>query len=98
MHCISTSPHLMQHLDCASVVKLFFSYSPPSGTHPPPPLTPLRGSRFRVVFRSFSSRVRVDFESRLENDSKSTRKRSKNDSKSTPSVVVGDESRRVGCS
>ena len=58
-------------------MKLFFSYSPPLRIHPPPPSTPFPGSRFRVVSRSFSSRFRVDFEARLENDSKSTQKRPK---------------------
>ena len=57
--------------------------------HRPPPPRESISSRFR----SFSSRSCVDFESRLDNDSKSIRKRSKNDSKSTPweggSVVVG---------
>ena len=36
--------------------KLFFSYSPPPGIGPPPQPTPLPGSQFRVVCRSFSSR------------------------------------------
>ena len=63
------------HQSMGSVRTLFFGYSPPPATHPPPPPTPLPGSRFRVVFWSFSSRFRVDFESRLESSRKTTRNR-----------------------
>ena len=63
-----------------NLVKLFFSYSPPPEIHPPPPPTPLPGSRFRVVFRSFSSRSRVAIRNRLKVDSKTTEKRLEMDS------------------
>ena len=97
---VGCSPELLnrQNRMKATLVKLFFSYSPPPGIHPPPRPTPLPGSRFRVVFRSFSSRFRVVFESRLEIDSKTTEKRLEIDSLGGGSVVVGDESRGAGCS
>ena len=47
-----------------SIVKLFFSYSPSHGIHPPPPHQPLSQG---VDFESFFGRFRVD----LENDWKS---------------------------
>ena len=68
----------------AILVILFSSYSPFPPTHRPLPPTPLPRSRFGVVFQLFSSRFRVDFELRLENDRKAIRNRPKNDSKSTP--------------
>ena len=66
-------------------MKLFFSYSPPPGIHPPPPPTPFQ----RVDFESFFGRFRVHFESRLENDSKTTEKRLEIDSLGRGSVVEG---------
>ena len=76
-------------------MKLFFSYSPLPGIHPPPPPTPPRSksisSRFSVVFESVP-------QNRLKSDSKMTEKRHEIDSLGGGSVVVGDESRRVGCS
>ena len=63
------------------LVKLFFSYSPPPGIHPPPPPTPFPGSRFRVVFLSFWSRFRVEFDrKRPEIDAETTEKRLEIDS------------------
>ena len=56
VYTIAVFPNGMHH----SLVKSFFSYSPPPGIHPPPPPTPFLGSRFRVVFRSFSSRFRLE--------------------------------------
>ena len=61
-----------------------FSYSPPPDSSPPPP-TPSQG----VDFESFFGRFRVDFESRLENDSKSTRKRPKMTRNRLPERGVG---------
>ena len=59
-----------------NLVKWFFSYSPPPDRDSSPTTTdpPPQG----VDFRSFSSRFRVDFESRLENDSKTTEKTTRN--------------------
>ena len=89
-------------------VILLSSYSPSPRLidphHRPPPLS---GSRFRVVFRSFSSRFPVVFESfssrdssqnRRENDSKTTEKRLEIDSPGGGSVVGVDESGGMGCS
>ena len=59
--------------DLPRVVKLFFSYSPPLDSSPHHYRPPSQGVKFRVVFRSISSRFRVDCLSRLKIDSKTTR-------------------------
>ena len=55
-------------------------------------------SRFSVIFKSILSRFRVAIRNRLKIDSKTTEKRLEIDSLGEGSVVVGDESRVVGCS
>ena len=71
----------------SSLVKLFFSYSPPPGIHPHGTTTdnPSRG----VDFESFFGRFRVDFESFSSRDSKSTRHRLENDRKTTRNRLPG---------
>ena len=57
---------LNRRFTCVKLVKLFFSYSPPPGIHPPPPSNPPQG----VDFESFFCRFRVNLESILSRDSK----------------------------
>ena len=56
-----------------NLVTLVFSYSPPPPDSSPHHRPPLTMSQLRVVFRSFSSRFRDDFESQIKIDSKTTR-------------------------